>query len=271
MTGIFIIEYEELAKKTLRRFLTLSLSLVLFFCSISAGQEIGNIEKVYFAEEAYWPPFTETRFGKATEGLALHLMQEIFGRIGIEVEVELLPQKRMLAYIQSGRKDGATVISKNKERLKYMDYTDSIFQKTGYLYFLAERKQPIEWNSYADLKGLRIGIVNGHNYGDDFNLALEKYLLVVYRLGQIKQGFDMLLVDRIDVLFCINHTANQFLRDSKYMGKVTHARKSYFSKGYHIGFSKKSKAKVLIPLINQVIKRMKQDGSLDRILSKYIY
>jgi ABC-type amino acid transport substrate-binding protein len=37
-----------------------------------------------------------------------------------------------------------------------------------------------------------------------------------------------------------------------------------------MGFSKKSEARQLIPLINQVILAMKADGTLAKILGKYL-
>ncbi len=249
--------------------LLMTICLLLFsFQRFSFGEEV-EIKRIYFAEEANWPPFTLKKHGLATEGLSLNLMQEIFSRLGIEVEVELLPQKRMIKYLKMGKKDGATVISKNAERLKFLDYTDTIFLKRGLIYFLAEKNPPVDWENYGDLKRLRIGIVAGHNYGDEFNQAIEKYNLNIQPVTRIEQNFDKLLLKRIDVFLCIDLSAKQFLRDPKYTGLIIHAPKSYYSKGYHIGFSKKSKVKVLIPRVNKVIQEMKEDGSLGKIISIY--
>jgi polar amino acid transport system substrate-binding protein len=248
--------------------LLITICLLLAFQTISFGGET-EIKRINFAEEADWPPFTLEKSGIATEGLSIDLMQEIFSRLGIDVEVELLPQKRMIEYLKTGRKDGATVISKNAERLTYLDYTDTIFLKRGLIYFLTEKNPPFDWKDYEDLKGLRIGIVAGHNYGDRFSQAIEKYNLNIQQITRIEQNFDKLLSKRIDVFLCIELTAKQFLRNPKYKGKISHAPKSYYSKGYHIGFSKKSKMKVLIPIVNKVIREMKKDGSLRNIISQH--
>ncbi len=242
---------------------------ILLFYGFPAGADEGDIKTIHFAEEANWPPFTPDKFGMATEGLSLRLMKEIFSRLDIEVDVELLPQKRMLEYLKKGQKDAATVISINKERLEFLDFTEPVFQKRGFVYFLSSRDPPIEWHSYEDLKGLRIGITAGHNYGDEFKEAARRYKLDLYEVPRVRQNFDMLLADRIDVFLCVEMTAGQFLRDSKYKGKIIHSPRSYYSKGYHIGFSKKSKAGVLIPEVNKVIRQMKEDGSLNRIIAEY--
>ncbi len=246
------------------------LLIIFTFHTLAHGKEDVVIKKIYFAEEANWPPFTPNKFGTATEGLSLDLMQEIFSRLGIEVEVELYPQKRMLEYLRRGEKDGATIISKNTARLKFLDYTDPIFLKRGLIYFLVDKESPIDWENYGDLKGLQIGTVAGHNYGEKFDHAIEKYNLSVHPVNRIKQNFDKLIARRIDAFFCIELTANQFLRDPEYKGKITHAPKSYYSKGYHIGFSKKSKSKFLITRVNKVIREMKKNGSIKKIISKHI-
>ena len=85
-----------------------------------------------------------------------------------------------------------------------------------------------------------------------------------------REVFDMLLLERIDALLCTNLTANHYLRKDKFRGKITHAQNSYYQKDYHIGFSKFSEAKALIPEVNEVIRQMKEDGSLAEIISEYV-
>jgi polar amino acid transport system substrate-binding protein len=230
----------------------------------------GEIKTVRFAEEANWPPFTSDKFGIATEGLSLELMRAIFSRLGIEVEIELLPQKRMLDYLRRGAKDGATVISINKERQEYLEFSEPLFSKRGYIYYSSSRKDPLIWDDYSDLQGLTIGIVSGHNYGEDFTGAVTSYNLDIKTLSRALQGFDLLLTNRLDCFLSINLTANYLLADSKYSGRISHAPKTYYYKDYHLAFAKKSAALPLMPKVNEVIIEMKKDGSMDRIISSYL-
>ncbi len=78
--------------------------------------------------------------------------------------LQLPPMKRVLIKLKDGSTDGATVISKNEERLKFLRFTIPIMQKRGLIYYLKNRKNPISWNDFKDLKGLKIGIVLGNNY-----------------------------------------------------------------------------------------------------------
>ena len=138
------------------------------------------------------------------------------------------------------------MISINHERSKYLIFSEPLFNKTGYIYYLQNRSEPIDWKTYEDLKGLKIGIVSGHNYGDEFNSAVKKFNLYTEPVNTVKQNFDKLLWGRIDGALCIEMTANQLLKDPAYSGKIVHSAKSYYSKGYHIGFSKRSRARDII-------------------------
>ncbi len=238
-------------------------------CLLLSANAQEQVKMIRFAEESNWPPFTLEDHGKATKGLSLDLMKAVFSQLKIEVEIDLLPQKRMLAYLKSGKRDGATVISKNKERLKFLDYTEPIFQKRGFVYYLAGRKPAIKWEKYEDLKGLRIGVVSGHNYGDEFTAAVAKHGLILDEVTNQKMNFAKLLSGRIDAFLCIEQTAKKYQREKAYKGKIVHADKSYYSKGYHIAFSKKSPAKTLIPRVNEVILKMTKDGTLAKIIAKH--
>lgn len=227
------------------------------------------VQTLHFSEEANWPPFTPNHFGLATEGLSLALMQAIFSRLGVAVEIELLPMERVLYSVKTGQSDGVTVISKNAERLEYLDFSEPLFAKRGYLYCRADRKPPLAWRDYAELQGLRIGIVAGHNYGDEFAAAASRFALKLVSVSQERQLFAMLMADRLDCFLCIDLTANHYLRDPAWAGRIIHAAKSYYDQDYHIGFAKKSAASRLLPSVNVVINQMRKDGAMDRLLSSY--
>lgn len=225
---------------------------------------------VHLVEEADWPPFTPEKYGTTTEGLSYVLMEAIFSRIGIEIQLELYPQKRMLQTLKEGTKDAATVISINKERSKYIEFSEPIFQKKGLLFYRKEKNKTFEWETYEDLKGLIIGVVRGHNYGDEFREAVKKYDLKLEEVSTVEQNFKKLVAGRIDIFLEIELTAIQFLRKKEYRDKIASAEKPYYTKDYHIGFSKNAKAILFLPLVNRAIREMKKDGSLEDIIAPFL-
>ena len=224
---------------------------------------------VYFVEEANWPPYTPDHFGKATEGLALELMEAIFSQLGIKVELELLPWERALLYLRTGEKDGASVLTISPERQEFIDYTIETIPENGFIYYHSGEGQKFEWNKFEDLKGLQIGVVAGNSYGPEFNKAAEELNLNLIKVPSSVHLFDMLLAKRFDIALCSERNALDILKDSKFDGNIDHTPNTYFDQGFHIGFSKKSKARALIPEVNQVIEKMRADGSLETIVKKY--
>ncbi len=246
------------------------LHLLLVFLLLFSGPGYGQQdETVHFVEESNWPPFTPNHFGLTNQGLSYAIVDEIFRRLDMPFDLELLPQLRMLKYLQEGQRDAATVISKNSDRLNFLIYSDEIFQKRGRIYYLAKGKKTFNWQSYKDLVGLKIGTVMGHNYGPDFIEAKERYHYQVDETIKVEQNFGKLLSGRIDIFLCNELTAKQFLRKLKYKGKIIPSNRNYYEKGYHIAFSILSDKQFMLPAINKTIQAMKKDGSLQEIINRY--
>ena len=249
--------------------LLLVCGLLLSVNGIQNVQAEEKFDTVYFVEEANWPPYTPDSYGIATEGLALELMEAIFSQLDIKVELELLPWERALRYLQTGEKDGASVLTISPERQEYIEYTVETIPENGFIYYYSGEGQHFEWGKFEDLKGLQIGVVAGNNYGPEFNKAAVDLDLNLYEVPGSVNLFDMLLAKRLDIVLCSERNALDILKNAKFHGKISHTPNTYFDEGFHIGFSKKSKAKALIPRVNKVIEKMRADGSLEAIVNKY--
>lgn len=222
-----------------------------------------------FAEEGNWPPFTLQREGRARDGLALALLSEIGRRAGFQVRLDLFPMKRVLLDLAQGLHDGVTVISRNAERDALLVFSEPLFQKLGYVYFrLGERR---DWQQYADLKGLRVGVTRGHNLGDEVDRAIQAEGLAVDVGGSDEQNFIKLIAGRVDAVFANHWSALFLLRQPRFKGLIERAHKPFFVKDYHLGLARHSAtAQALLPAINQAIQTMKADGSLDALLVEHL-
>lgn len=227
-------------------------------------------DTIQFAEEANWPPFTYQSDGVASYGFSYELMDEIFGRLGIDVVISLFPQKRMLEQIKTGKQDGATVISQNEERASFLEFSVPIFEKRGLIYYRQQAGETLVWNSYSDLKLLRLATVLGHNYGEEFNRARYAVPLLLVEVSSVESAFKMLDAGRVDAVLAIEWNAQSIINGMLHQEAIVAAERPYYSKFYHIGLSKKSPFVSLMPEINRVINEIKSDGSLELIRARYI-
>lgn len=227
--------------------------------------------KLTFAEEAGWSPFV---YGEITPygGLSYDILEEIFLRMNIDYEINLYPFSRCLIYAKEGIVDGITSLTKNQERSEYLDFTEPHTIIDGLFVFRKEDKN-VKWEDnrgYNHLITYRIGIVQDHNYGDEFKKAILQYDLQTDSAITPKQNLVKLKGKRIDVILISELEFNQLVKENKEFSDTFITYKNQINtSSYRIGFSNKSEAKKLIPQINQVISEMKKDGTLEKIWEKY--
>jgi polar amino acid transport system substrate-binding protein len=229
----------------------------------------GAQPQLHFAEEGNWPPFTLQREGRTQAGLSYRLISEIGRRAGFSVQLDLMPQRRVLLEIAQGRFDGVTVISRNAERDALLLFSEPLFQKLGFVYF--RRGEQRDWQRYEDLRELQLGVTRGHNLGEAFDRAQRELPLKVDVGGSDEQNFIKLIAGRVDAVFANHWSALFLLRQSRFQGLIERAPRPFFSKDYHLAISRKSRAgQALLPAINRAIVAMRQDGSLDALLVEHL-
>lgn len=246
--------------------------LVLFFFlmtieCISARAQAA--ETARFVEEVDWPPFTPASPGMTTEGLSYDLISAVFERIKIPVTLELFPMKRVLRLLEKGERDGATVISRNAEREKFISFSEPIFQKRGLIFFNKKKHPNFSWQSYSDLKGLLIGTVLGHNYGDEFLSGVKKLGLLTKEYRRENKAFKLLNAGRLDITLSIEMVGQRMIAQHEYGETIEAAERPYYLKNYHIGISQHSPLHGRLDDINRAIMELKSNGTLDDIVHRH--
>jgi len=245
----------------------LYLTMFLFSSSIIASDDV-----IKFCEDP-WPPYTiGVETGEPTGGVATDIIKEIFRRIGKKVDLRLYPWTRCLNQMKTGERDALMLLTKNKQRQTYMVYSDKIFENRDLIWYKKNRKGgPIEWSSFKDLRNFTIAKSSGYNYGDKYIEAEKKYKFKVDVAYSDKFGFSKILYDRVDIFFCNEAAAKEmFKTNPKFKGKFQYAKKPLKTVDLFLAISKKSKAVALIPQINNTISDMKKDGTIKKIINKYI-
>ena len=227
-------------------------------------------EPARFVEEVDWPPSTPAYAGMTKEGLSYDLISAVFGRIKMPVTLELFPQKRMLRMLRQGARDGATVISRNAEREKFIGFSAPIFQKRGLIYFNRKKRPDFSWRSYADLKGLVIGTVLGHNYGNEFQSAVKELGLLTKAYRREHRTFERLNAGRLDIVLSGKMVGRRLIAQRGYGDTIAAAEMPYYSKNYHIGISRRSALLSRLGEINRAIVDLKADGTIDGIVSRHL-
>ena len=217
-----------------------------------------------------WPPYAIGRKGGTLEsGYALDIGTEVSRRIHCTLKADLLPWKRVLACMKNGIYDITFPIQRSPEREKFMIFTNVILEDRVFLWHLKTRKDNLcAWKTIDDLKPYTIGIVSGYTYRDKMDNAIEKGVIKTEKVNSAEHNLKKLLCKRFDGFLESESVVMSFFQKyPEYTKHITHAPQIVSKDVFRIGISKKSPFAQMVPEINRVIREIKEDGTIERIMT----
>ena len=215
--------------------------------------------KLTMATNATFPPYEMTTDSGEIEGIDVDTAKAIAEKLGLELQVDDMEFDAALLSVQQGKADivmaGVTVTD---ERKAVMDFSDSY--ATGIQSIIVPNSSDIA--SPDDLTGKKIGTQRGttgyiycsDDFGDDAVVAYDSGLTAVQALNN----------GQVDAVVIDNAPATEYVAANPGL-KVLDT--SYAEEDYAIGMAKGS---ALEDAINKALEELKEDGTLQSIVDKYI-
>ncbi len=215
--------------------------------------------KLTMATNATFPPYEMTTDSGEIEGIDVDTAKAIAEKLGLELQVDDMEFDAALLSVQQGKADivmaGVTVTD---ERKAVMDFSDSY--ATGIQSIIVPNDSDIA--SPDDLTGKKIGTQRGttgyiycsDDFGEDSVVAYDSGLTAVQALNN----------GQVDAVVIDNAPATQYVAANPGL-KVLDT--SYAEEDYAIGMAKGS---ALEDAINKALEELKEDGTLQSIVDKYI-
>ncbi|MDO5027507.1 MAG: transporter substrate-binding domain-containing protein [Tissierellia bacterium] len=246
-------------KKKLQVTLSLVLILALLFTSglVSAKE---NDEKVLkMATNSTFPPYEFIEDGKIV-GIDVEIANELAKRLGYDLQIMDMEFNTIIAAIESGKANislaGLTITEDRKEKVNF-----SIpYAKSVQIVIVAKDS---EIDKLDDLEGKKIGTQLGttgdiyakDDFGEEAVQSFDKYADAILALKS----------DKIDLVMIDQMTGQEFLKSNSDLKALD---SPYADEEYAIAVSKDEPQ--LLEKIDEIILAMKEDKSLDKIISKYI-
>ncbi len=119
--------------------------------------------------------------------------------------------------------------------------------------------------------GLHLGIVRGVFYGDPAMrlLASPSFKAQIEEVSTNRQNLKKLLVGRLDGIIVNPFTASEFMRETDAVGKLER-RSPVLRTDVYFFFSKVSVTDEVVDAIDRAIETLSQDGTIDKILARYL-
>ena len=238
----------------------LAVGMILSLTACGQGKKFVTEGKLTMSTNAAFPPYEMTADDGSYVGIDIEIAAAIAEKLGVELQVDDMDFDAALRAAQNGKSDivmaGVTVTD---ERKKVMNFTDSY--STGVQVIIVPEGSDIK--TLDDLEGHVIGaqrattgyIYTSDQFGDENVIAYDNGLTATQALvnGQI----DCIVID--------SAPAKEFVKANP---GLTILDTPYAEEDYAIGISLKNKA--LLKDINKALEELKADGTIQKIVDKYI-
>ena len=241
-----------------KKILALIMVLAFAFAMTGCGGS-GSGGTLVMATNATFPPY-EYVDGEDYAGIDVEVAQAIADELGMELEIQDIDFNSIIPAIESGKADvGIAGMTKTPEREKNVNFSESY--ATGIQSIIVKEDSDIA--SPDDLEGVKIGVqesTTGHIYCEDDYGADN---VIAYTAGA--NAIEALKTGKVDAVVIDNQPAKEFVKANEGL-KVLDT--DYVEEEYAIAIAKDNEE--LLEKVNGVIKQMKEDGSRQAILDKYI-
>ena len=244
--------------------------LILLFPVFSYGQTFNII-----GDDDY-PPFTYSDKNDQVSGIDIELFQEVAKRLDVEINIRLVPWKRLLKMTKQGDVVGSFALFKTPERESFSLFTYPIHHSTFKLF--TTKNHNLNYSSVKDLYGKRIGIEAGFVISDEFDQASSRGDISLIQIFSFDDAFRRLLMGGIDAFvgndLVVRHKLKHKYKHIEYISDIIalpkplkHKRGAFFvlSKAFPLENKQLWQTK-----FTETLKAMDEDGTSQRIIQKYV-
>lgn len=223
-----------------------------------------NNNTVTMSTNATFEPFEYVSNGTIT-GIDVEISNKIAAKLGKELTIRNVEFDSLPTELSSGKCDFvAAGMSITDDRKENMDFSDPYFDATQSIIVLKNSSV----KSRTDLNGKTVGVQQGTTgdiYCTDEDKTADVHVKTVKRYNKGADAISDLIAGRIDAVVIDDFPAQKFVQNNS--EKIVKLGDALTVEHYAIAVKKGNKD--LINTINGVLKEMKSDGEMDKLIAKY--
>lgn len=202
--------------------------------------------------------FLEVKNGKPT-GFSAELAGEISNRLGLELDVQLLPFADLFSNLTAGKCDMVmSAITITPDREKQMDFSAPYFNSGQCI--LVPKESNIE--DGADLPGKKVGVIKGTTNQEEAEKV--EGIREIVEFEKKPEMFDALIDGELNAVIVDTPFAKFNVKST---GKTRIAKE--LTGGEEYGIAVKKGNSRLLEEINAALDKVREDGTYDRLYEKY--
>jgi ABC-type amino acid transport substrate-binding protein len=217
--------------------------------------------KLHMATNAAFPPYEMTTDDGGYEGIDVEIAQKICDKLGLELVVDDQDFSSVITSVQSGKSDIAMAgLTETDERKKNIDFTDTYATAVQSIIVTDDSDiQTADDLANASSIGCQEGTTGALYCTDDYG---EDHV-TTYQDGAT--AVQALISGKVDAVVIDNAPAQEYVENNDGIKILDSA---YTEEEYAIGVSKDNPE--LRDAINQALKELQDDGTVQQIIDKYI-
>ena len=247
--------------KNMKRILSAAAVFVLAGSMLAGcGSSSSDENTLVMATNATFPPYEYVE-GDEIVGIDPEIAAAIADELGMELQIEDVDFDSIVAGVASGKYDmGMAGMTVDPDRLESVNFSDSY--ATGIQSIIVKEGSPIQ--SVGDLSsstkiGVQQGTTGAQYAADDYGQD------AVVNFNKGADAVQALVTDKVDCVIIDNEPAKSFVEANPGL-KILDTE--YAVEDYAICVAKDNDE--LLDKINDALAKLKEDGTVDEIINKYI-
>lgn len=237
----------------MRNRLLLWMMLLIAPFSLAAGAEVISFDTDN-------PPFMYKDGGKAM-GLYPVLVAAVFKHMQTKVVLQARPWKRAFDELDRGQ-SGVGGLYKNGERALKYDFSAPLFVEKILVYY--NTAYPLQITKIQDLAGLRVGVLRGWSYGEEFDRARAAKVFSVEETASDRQNLRKLDLGRLDAVLAVEESG---LAQQRGLPGLRVASSLLLQNSTYLAFAKSAQKQDLLRRFDQALSELKRSGDFSRIVA----
>lgn len=221
-----------------------------------------------------WEPYQFIDIGHQVNGLDVEIAEAAAGQLGCDIEFVQATWVELLQDLQSGEVDFVMGASMTPEREAFAYFSQAYRDEQFVLFTRYEDQRQFRDLSLLEVleDGMRVGIVEGYYYGDDFQAYYQQIDNDDQFVDAMMSEFNLarLLDHDIDGFLEDHVVGHSLLRRKGLDDYIVHAAVELPANSVYIMFSRESTDSGLVESFNQVLDELKNNGEYDAILQRYL-
>ncbi|MFE1244001.1 transporter substrate-binding domain-containing protein [Fictibacillus sp. NPDC058756] len=219
-------------------------------------------KKLIMATSADYPPyeFVDTAQGGDVVGFDIDVANHIAKELGYEIEIKDMDFNGLIPALDSGKADFVIAgMTPNEERKKTVDFSDEYYAAQQ---LIVTKDKSIK--SIEDLEGKTLGVQLASIQEKEADKLLKEHKFEVVQRNKVTELVQEMKSNRVDAAIIEDAVAYEFLKKNKELSSF--ALPNTDAAGSAIAFPKDSE---LTSEFNKELKKMKEDGTLDKLVEKW--